>query len=86
MNKGRIKFDKILLEEMMEHEDSAKAMFTNFYPYAIVNMQFSNPHVMYFGYSEHFDMPEAGQLLPQYDMMFIKNTDGIFEFKEMIKL
>ena len=85
MNKGRIKFDKILLEEMMEHEDSAKAVFSNFYPYAIFDEFGNNNFVTYYGYSEHFDINDIG-IINKYDMMFIKNTDGIFEFKEMIKL
>ena len=86
MNKGIIKFDRVVLGEMLEDVNSAKSIFTNFYPSSIIDDFRNREFVTYFGYSEHFDAVEEGELSTSYDMIFVKNDVGIVEFKEMKRI
>lgn len=64
-----------------------KALYSNFYPLSIEpeNDFGEVRNFVMKGMSEHFDEVEEGSVIPQYEMEFFRNKDGVITFSKCIK-
>lgn len=82
---GVIKIKRSAMFFMPPNQNALKALFENFYPYAIhPDHTFGiDSGMIYYGYSPHFKKMTEGEKLPIYEAYFRTDEDGSINFVRM---
>ena len=84
-NRGMVVFSR---EFLTEHptEEFLKAVFSNFFPVATENDHtfYMYDRIKMFGYSQHFREISEGEVTPEYEIVMIKDENGV-RFDKMVE-